>query len=207
MTSPRKQVFTTAFYMNIFLCKIIFKLQFSFYPFLSFLIMRIFCKPFLPIFCTVAAFFVLLSCKTDPKTAAANQLASSAAPAIVLPSAPEDVVRMWEVNYDQNNFANIEPISAGESLKMVKAMNQTSQMAKERGEMIDAFTPNIVQVSCEVSGDMCDCICLINDPKSGRYNMKYELLRDNGQWKVTNSGDEKSMKNEKAKSKDAKKPL
>ena len=155
---------------------------------------------------TLVATSILLSCQSDPKNPVANQM-TAPPPPIVLPATPEEVVKMWETNYDQNNFALIEPISFGEGLKLVRANEATNQMAIKKGEKIEAFTPNIVQVTCETKGETCDCVCLINDPQAGKYNMKYELFQDNGQWKVVKSGDESAMKDEKNKSKDPKKPL
>lgn len=164
------------------------------------LLRTVFAKPlFLFLMLCMVSF---LDCQTDSKTPPPSSLAASTA--IPLPSTPEDVVKMWETNYDQNNFAAIEPISTGESLALVRSVGETNKIAVEKGEKVEAFSPEIVQVSCTPNGDLCDCVCLINDPQAGRYNMKYELVKENGQWKVANSGDEAEM-NEKAKK--TKKPL
>ncbi|MFM2268734.1 MAG: hypothetical protein RL757_2175 [Bacteroidota bacterium] len=196
----------SSLYIEVFISNIIFNLIFKknicFFVFTIF-IMKSYFKLLTVFSATLIATSILLSCQSDPKTPAANQIA--APPAIVLPSTPEEVVKMWETNYDQNNFALIEPISFGEGLKLVRANEATNQMAIKKGESIGSFTPNIVQVTCEIKGENCDCICLINDPSVGKYNMKYELLRDNGQWKVVKSGDEKAS--EKSNSKDSKNPL
>ncbi len=141
---------------------------------------------FVVVFCVVSA-----ACKRD-KTKKENATATAAdpTPTIVLPETPVEVVKMWESNFDKNEYDPILPISAGENLKYVISLIETDKMAIEKGLPIEKPTPGqvpkIIQITCDTDGDKGECICL-KEENGSRYNVKSVIVRENRQWKVLKS--------------------
>lgn len=142
---------------------------------------------FIAVFCVVSA-----ACKRDPEKQATNEATTNKpqTPTIVLPETPVEVVKMWETNFDKNEYDIILPISAGENLKYIISLIETDKMAIEKGLPIEKPLPSqiakIIQITCNTNGEIGECICL-KEEDGARYNVKSIIVRDNKQWKVVKS--------------------
>lgn len=141
---------------------------------------------FVVAFCIVSA-----ACKRDkPKQENGASSTSITTPTIILPETPVEVVKMWESNFDKNEYDSILPISAGENLKYIISLIETDKMANEKGLPIEKPLPNqiakIVQITCNTNGDRGECICL-KEEEGARYNVKSVIVREHNQWKVLKS--------------------
>jgi hypothetical protein len=141
---------------------------------------------FVAVFCVAFA-----ACKQDkPKDGKNTVTTAATTPTIVLPETPVEVVKMWESNFDKNEYDLILPISAGENLKYVISLIETDKMAIEKGMPIEKPLPSqiakIIQITCNTNGEKGECICL-KEEEGARYNVKSIIVRENNQWKVLKS--------------------
>ena len=126
-----------------------------------------------------AATVVYFGCKnahTSP-----NQTAAAANPTLELPKTPEDVVRTWEAQVGKNDFALAKLISTGESLKAVVSLDSTNHI-----EAVPTLNTKILNIACSETGDKATCDCLLED-EEGRIQCKYFLIRQNGQWLLSDA--------------------
>lgn len=135
--------------------------------------------------------FWVVACKRDAtKKEPEGTNTAVAAPKIVLPETPVEVVRMWEDKFENSEYNDILPISAGGNVKYLIGLIETEKMAIEKGSPIPKPKPNeipkIIQITCNTDGDKGECICLKEDP-DGRYNVHSIIIRENNQWKVIKS--------------------
>jgi hypothetical protein len=123
----------------------------------------------------IVALLATTACKRGEKTQTSTNTISETAP-IELPKTPEAVVRTWETQVEQNQFALAKLISTGKTLELVVGLDSTNNMQK-----IEPTGNKIVSIACEEKGDKATCDCLLEDSE-GKIQCKYFLLRQNGQW-------------------------
>lgn len=149
--------------------------------------LRSYLYAFVTVFCVVSA-----ACKRDKNKGETHEATTTIpqTPTIVLPETPVEVVKMWETNFDKNEYDVILPISAGDNLKYIISLIETDKMAIEKGLPIEKPLPSqiakIIQITCDTNGEVGECICL-KEEEGARYNVKSVIVRDNKQWKVLKS--------------------
>ena len=126
-----------------------------------------------------AATVVYFGCKNTNTTP--NPTAAIANPLLELPKTPEDVVRTWEAQVGKNDFALAKLISTGESLKAVVSLDSTNHI-----EAVPTLNTKILNITCSETGDKATCDCLLED-EEGRIQCKYFLIRQNGQWLLSDA--------------------
>ena len=96
--------------------------------------------------------------------------------AIQLPNTPEDVIKTWENQIAENQFAEAKLISTGKALETVVSLDSTNLI-----EPIEPSSTKILNIACLTEGDSSKCDCLLEDAV-GQLKCTYYLLRVNGQW-------------------------
>ncbi len=131
-----------------------------------------------------AAALTVFACKKGDKTQSAqNAIAAPAAP-IELPKTPEAVVRTWEAQVEQNQFALAKLISTGKTLETVVSLDSTNNI-----ERIPPSNTKILSIACEEKGEKATCDCMLEDSE-GKIQCKYFLIRQNGQWMLQDAESE-----------------
>jgi hypothetical protein len=123
----------------------------------------------------VAALAVVACKKGDKPQTVQNTITEQAAP-IELPKTPEAVVRTWEAQIEQNQFALAKLISTGKTLETVVSLDSTNNI-----QNIPPSSTKILTIACAEKGEKATCDCLLEDAE-GKIQCKYFLLRQNGQW-------------------------
>lgn len=95
---------------------------------------------------------------------------------VQLPNTPEDVIKRWERQISENQFADAKLISTGKALETVVSLDSTHHI-----EPIEASSTKILNIACRTEGDKSECDCLLEDAV-GQLKCTYFLLRQNGQW-------------------------
>lgn len=131
----------------------------------------------------LAALFSVIACKRGEKTQTAQNNITETAP-IELPKTPEAVVRTWESQIEQNQFALAKLISVGKTLETVVELDSTNSMQK-----IPPSGTKIVNIACAEKGDKATCDCLLEDSE-GKIQCTYFLSRQNGQWYLEDAASE-----------------
>lgn len=121
------------------------------------------------------AALAVVACKKGDKTQTSQNSLTQAVP-IELPKTPEGVVRTWEAQIEQNQFALAKLISTGKTLETVISLDSTNNIQR-----IPPSDNKILSIVCEEKGDKATCNCLLEDSE-GKIQCKYFLLRQNGQW-------------------------
>ena len=129
----------------------------------------------------LAVFITVTACKKGEKTQ--NSLTTQNL-AIKLPNTPEDVIRTWEMQIGQNQFALAKLISTGKALETVDFIDTANIMAP-----ITPTTPRILSMDCKEKGDNATCDCVLED-NEGKIKCRYFLLRQNGQWYLRDADSE-----------------
>ena len=124
------------------------------------------------LFITVVA---VIACKRGDNNQTVQTSTEQTAP-IELPKTPEAVVRTWEAQIEQNQFALAKLISTGKTLETVVSLDSTNQI-----EHIPPSNTKILSITCNEKGEKATCNCLLEDSE-GKIQCKYFLLRQNGQW-------------------------
>lgn len=128
-----------------------------------------------------AAIFIALltACQNSEGTQNnSNPSAVSAPQNAPLPNTPELVVRAWETEVAQNEFALARQLSIGEALSTVRAIDSSNLISKEP---MEPYTPQFLEIQCQENGDAAVCNCVVDDGISPlRY--QYYLIRQEGQW-------------------------
>ena len=101
---------------------------------------------------------------------------TTSAPVVQLPNTPEDVIKSWESQIGENQFAAAKLISTGKALETVVSLDSTHQI-----EPIASSSTKILNIACRTEGDKSECDCLLEDAV-GQLKCTYYLLRQNGQW-------------------------
>ena len=122
---------------------------------------------------------ILGACQGNDATQNSSKEGSVAAPQNApLPNTPELVVRAWETEVAQNEFALARQLSIGEALATVVAIDSSNLISKEP---MEPYTPNFLEITCQEKGNEAVCNCVVDDGISPlRY--QYYLIRQNGQW-------------------------
>jgi hypothetical protein len=126
----------------------------------------------------------VVACKRGDKTPASQQNTITETAPIELPKTPEAVVRTWETQVEQNQFALAKLISTGKTLELVVGLDSTNNM-----QQIAPTGNKIVTIACQEKGDKATCDCLLEDSE-GKIQCKYFLLRQNGQWFLQDAASE-----------------
>jgi hypothetical protein len=129
------------------------------------------------------AILATVACKRGDNTQTSTNTTTEVAP-IELPKTPEAVVRTWETQVEQNQFALAKLISTGKTLETVVSLDSTNQM-----EPIPPSNTKILSIACEEKGEKATCDCLLEDSE-GKIQCKYFLLRENGQWFLQDAASE-----------------
>lgn len=124
----------------------------------------------------VIAALAVVACKKGDKTQTSQNTATEQTAPIELPKTPEAVVRTWEAQVGQNQFALAKLISTGKTLATVISLDSTHNI-----QSIPSNTTNILSIDCAEKGEKATCNCLLQD-EIGKIQCKYFLLRQNGQW-------------------------
>ena len=130
-----------------------------------------------------AAALTVVACKKGDKTQTAQNTITTPA-AIELPKTPEAVVRTWEAQVEQNQFALAKLISTGKTLETVVSLDSTNNI-----ERIPPSNTRILSIACAEIGEKATCDCLLEDSE-GKIQCKYFLLRQNGQWMLQDAESE-----------------
>ena len=131
----------------------------------------------------IAALVAVVACKRGDKNQPAQTTIEQTAP-IELPKTPEAVVRTWEAQIEQNQFALAKLISIGKTLETVVSLDSTNQI-----ERIQPMNTKILSITCDEKGEKATCDCLLEDTE-GKIQCKYFLLRQNGQWMLQDADSE-----------------
>ncbi len=121
------------------------------------------------------AILAIFACKHGDKPQTSTNTITETAP-IELPKTPEAVVRTWETQVEQNQFALAKLISTGKTLETVVSLDSTNNMQE-----IAPTGNKILSIACDEKGDKATCDCLLEDA-IGKIQCKYFLMRQNGQW-------------------------
>ena len=130
-----------------------------------------------------AAALTVVACKKGDKPQTAQNSVTTPAP-IELPKTPEAVVRTWEAQVEQNQFALAKLISTGKTLETVVSLDSTNNI-----ERIPPSNTKILSIVCAEKDDEATCDCLLEDSE-GKIQCKYFLLRQNGQWMLQDAESE-----------------
>lgn len=131
-----------------------------------------------------AVALAIVACKKGDKTQTTqNAIAAPAAP-IELPKTPEAVVRTWEAQIEQNQFALAKLISTGKTLETVVSLDSTNNI-----QNIPPSNTKILSIACTEKGEKATCDCMLEDSE-GKIQCKYFLLRQNGQWMLQDAESE-----------------
>ena len=130
------------------------------------------------------AALTVVACKKGDKTQTAQNTVTAPAAPIELPKTPEAVVRTWEAQVEQNQFALAKLISTGKTLETVVSLDSTNNI-----ERIPPSNTKILSIACAEKGDKATCDCLLEDSE-GKIQCKYFLLRQNGQWMLQDAESE-----------------
>ncbi len=117
--------------------------------------------------------FIAITCRNGDQTVSttpANLMA------VQLPNTPEDVIKTWENQIGENQFADAKLISTGKALETVVSLDSTHHI-----EPIASSSTKILNIACRTEGDKSECNCLLEDAV-GQLKCTYYLLRLNGQW-------------------------
>ena len=117
--------------------------------------------------------FFMSACHSRDQSAASSTPETSA---VQLPNSPEDVVKTWESQVGENQFAEAKLISTGKALETVVSLDSTHRI-----EPIAPASSTILEIACRTEGDKSECDCLLEDAV-GQLKCTYFLLRLNGQW-------------------------
>jgi hypothetical protein len=131
----------------------------------------------------IAVLFSVIACKRGEKTQTPTNTITETAP-IELPKTPEAVVRTWESQIEQNQFALAKLISVGKTLETVVELDSTNNM-----QQIPPSGTKIVSIACAEKGDKATCDCMLEDTE-GKIQCKYFLSRQNGQWYLEDAASE-----------------
>ncbi|MDZ7880194.1 MAG: hypothetical protein U5L45_21135 [Saprospiraceae bacterium] len=134
----------------------------------------------------IVLFAVVLSviaCKRGEKIQTAPNTLTETAP-IELPKTPEAVVRTWESQIEQNQFALAKLISIGKTLEAVIGLDSTNNM-----QQIPPSGTKILSIACSEKGDKATCDCMLEDTE-GKIQCKYFLSRQSGQWYLEDAASE-----------------
>jgi hypothetical protein len=123
----------------------------------------------------IIAILATFACRRGEKTQTSQNTITETAP-IELPKTPEAVVRTWETQVEQNQFALAKLISTGKTLETVISLDSTNNM-----QQIAPTGNKILSIACDEKGDKATCDCLLED-EIGKIQCKYFLMRQNGQW-------------------------
>lgn len=129
------------------------------------------------------AVLAVVACKRGDKNQDAQTSTEQTTP-VELPKTPEAVVRTWEAQVEQNQFALAKLISTGKTLETVVSLDSTNQI-----ERIPPSNTKILSIACDEKGEKATCDCLIQDSE-GKIQCKYFLLRQNGQWMLQDAESE-----------------
>jgi hypothetical protein len=129
------------------------------------------------------ALLAIVACKKGDKPQTSTNTITETAP-IELPKTPEAVVRTWETQIEQNQFALAKLISTGKTLETVVSLDSTNNM-----QVIPPSNTKILSIACAEKGEKATCDCLLEDAE-GKIQCKYFLLRQNGQWFLEDAASE-----------------
>ncbi len=135
-------------------------------------------KNFITISSAILLFFFAISCKNGDTTATTTAVAM----AIPLPNTPEDVIRAWQAQTDQNQFAEAKRLSIGAALNTVVSMDSSEQI-----EHVKPIFSKILSINCQTVGDKSECKCRLEDAV-GELDCTYYLERQKGQWYLNDAG-------------------
>ena len=117
--------------------------------------------------------FLVIACQNGDQTASTTPTNLMA---VQLPNTPEDVIKTWENQIGENQFAEAKRISTGKALETVVSLDSTNHI-----EPIASSSTKILNIACRTEGDKSECDCLLEDAV-GQLKCTYFLLRQNGQW-------------------------
>ena len=134
---------------------------------------------------SVASASIILFFASACKNGDTNALSTSTnQPTVQLPNTPEDVVRTWENQVGQNQFASAKLISTGKTLETVVSLDSTYHI-----ERIAPTSTKILNIACHTEGDKSECDCLLEDAV-GQLKCVYYLVNQNGQWYLQDANSE-----------------
>lgn len=131
-----------------------------------------------------AAALAIVACKKGDKAQTAQNTVPAPIAPIELPKTPEAVVRTWEAQVEQNQFALAKLISTGKTLETVVSLDSTNNI-----ERIPPSNTKILSITCAEKGEKATCDCMLEDSE-GKIQCKYFLLRQNGQWMLQDAESE-----------------
>lgn len=117
--------------------------------------------------------FFAISCKNGDSTTTTS---SATAVAVKLPNTPEEVVKTWENQIGQNQFADAKLISIGKTLETVVSLDSTNRI-----EHIEPSSTKILSIACKTTDNKSECDCILEDA-IGQLKCTYFLVQQNGQW-------------------------
>ncbi|MBL7813655.1 MAG: hypothetical protein JNL70_01530 [Saprospiraceae bacterium] len=125
--------------------------------------------------------FFAVACKQGDTNASSSNASTRT---IQLPNTPEDVVKTWESQIGQNQFAEAKLISTGKALETVVSLDSTYHIEK-----IAPSSSKVLSISCRTEGDKSECDCVLEDAV-GQLKCVYYLQRQNGQWYLQDASSE-----------------
>lgn len=117
--------------------------------------------------------FFAISCKNGDSNATTS---TATAAAVKLPNTPEEVVKTWENQIGQNQFADAKLISIGKTLETVVSLDSTNRI-----EHIAPSSTKILSIACKTTDNKSECDCILEDAV-GQLKCTYYLVQQNGQW-------------------------
>lgn len=107
---------------------------------------------------------VLLSCQRKPK----------------LPNTPEEVVRQYQVYYDQNQFAEAKELSTPAERQRLDDLKAIIESEPADSTI---FTTTFLSINCQTNKDTAICLCEVRDIEEP-YTTEYKLIKIDGQWLI-----------------------
>lgn len=130
-------------------------------------------KKFIAVASAFLIIFFVIACQNGDQTATTTPTNLMA---VQLPNTPEEVIKTWESQIGENQFAEAKLISTGKALETVVSLDSTHRI-----EPIASSSTKILNIACRTEGDKSECDCLLEDAV-GQLKCTYFLLRINGQW-------------------------
>lgn len=120
------------------------------------------------------------SCNKANKKPTTQNNTSALTNHIELPNTPETVVKAWEEAINTNQYVLAQQISYGAELEFVKALEESFKI-----EPSQSIQSEVLNLKCaEESSDIATCKCTIKY-EDGSAAFKYLLVRNNGQWLIS----------------------
>lgn len=98
------------------------------------------------------------------------------------PEQPEEVIKIYQAHVDSNRFEQAKRFSTPDGQAWLDTL---SNIIINSGEEMDStlLQTRFLKIDCQIVRDTAVCNCLATD-QDVKYEMTYQLLREEGKWKV-----------------------